>query len=98
MLCGMQAIDVNDWQRNTVYKHYGKMSKQVVWFWKVADQPFTSLGSCHKFLSIVLIHGGFIYLFGHALVSDFSVFFVSSNINWFMCLCLSVCAGAVERG
>ena len=35
MLTGMQEIDVDDWQRNTVYRHYTKTSKQVTWFWQV---------------------------------------------------------------
>lgn len=35
MLCGMQEIDVDDWQRNTIYRHYNRNSKQVVWFWQV---------------------------------------------------------------
>lgn len=34
MLCGMQEIDVDDWQRNSVYRHYTKNSKQVQWFWQ----------------------------------------------------------------
>ncbi|KAH3774569.1 E3 ubiquitin-protein ligase Su(dx)-like isoform X2 [Dreissena polymorpha] len=34
MLCGMQEIDVDDWERNTIYRHYQRTSKQVVWFWK----------------------------------------------------------------
>jgi len=33
MLCGMQEVDVDDWQRNTIYRHYAKTSKQVQWFW-----------------------------------------------------------------
>jgi len=33
MLCGMQEIDVEDWQKNTIYRHYAKTSKQVQWFW-----------------------------------------------------------------
>lgn len=35
MLCGMQEIDIDDWQRNTIYRHYNRNSKQVVWFWQV---------------------------------------------------------------
>ena len=35
MLCGMQEIDVEDWQRNTIYRHYNRSSKQIVWFWQV---------------------------------------------------------------
>ena len=37
MLCGMQEIDVDDWQRHTIYRHYTKNSKQVQWFWQVKD-------------------------------------------------------------
>lgn len=35
MLCGMQEIDIEDWQRNTIYRHYNRNSKQVAWFWQV---------------------------------------------------------------
>ncbi|GLH02563.1 E3 ubiquitin-protein ligase Nedd-4 [Gryllus bimaculatus] len=34
MLCGMQEIDVDDWQRNAIYRHYTRSSKQVAWFWQ----------------------------------------------------------------
>ncbi|XP_043270860.1 E3 ubiquitin-protein ligase Su(dx) isoform X2 [Venturia canescens] len=34
MLCGMQEIDVDDWQRNAIYRHYTRNSKQVLWFWQ----------------------------------------------------------------
>lgn len=37
MLCGMQEIDVDDWQRNTIYRHYTRNSKQVLWFWQVRE-------------------------------------------------------------
>lgn len=36
MLCGMQEIDIEDWQRNTIYRHYNRNSKQVAWFWQVS--------------------------------------------------------------
>lgn len=39
MLCGMQEIDIDDWQRNTVYRHYTRNSKQVQWFWQVTSRP-----------------------------------------------------------
>lgn len=38
MLCGMQEIDLVDWQRNTIYRHYARSSKQIVWFWQVKGQ------------------------------------------------------------
>ncbi|XP_055341668.1 E3 ubiquitin-protein ligase Su(dx)-like [Paramacrobiotus metropolitanus] len=38
MLCGMQEIDVNDWQRNTVYRNYTRTSKQVTWFWQFVKE------------------------------------------------------------
>lgn len=34
MLCGMQEIDLGDWQKNTIYRHYTRTSKQIVWFWQ----------------------------------------------------------------
>ncbi|PAV70556.1 hypothetical protein WR25_10656 [Diploscapter pachys] len=34
LLCGMQDVDVDDWQRNTVYRNYAPWSKQVAWFWQ----------------------------------------------------------------
>lgn len=37
VLCGMQEIDVDDWQRNTIYRHYTRSSKQIVWFWQVSS-------------------------------------------------------------
>jgi len=34
MLCGMQEIDIDDWERNSIYRHYNRSSKQIQWFWK----------------------------------------------------------------
>ncbi|EPY76594.1 hypothetical protein CB1_001405001 [Camelus ferus] len=34
LLCGMQEIDLNDWQRHAIYRHYTRTSKQIVWFWQ----------------------------------------------------------------
>uniref|UniRef100_A0A8C7W867 E3 ubiquitin-protein ligase n=1 Tax=Oncorhynchus mykiss TaxID=8022 RepID=A0A8C7W867_ONCMY len=38
MLCGMQEIDLTDWQRNTIYRHYARSSKQVLWFWQLIKE------------------------------------------------------------
>ncbi|XP_061678288.1 NEDD4-like E3 ubiquitin-protein ligase WWP2 isoform X4 [Syngnathoides biaculeatus] len=38
MLCGMQEIDLVDWQKNTIYRHYTKNSKQIHWFWQVVKE------------------------------------------------------------
>uniref|UniRef100_A0A6Q2Z295 E3 ubiquitin-protein ligase n=1 Tax=Esox lucius TaxID=8010 RepID=A0A6Q2Z295_ESOLU len=38
MLCGMQEIDLSDWQKNTIYRHYTKNSKQIHWFWQVVKE------------------------------------------------------------
>uniref|UniRef100_A0A8C6SN70 HECT-type E3 ubiquitin transferase n=1 Tax=Neogobius melanostomus TaxID=47308 RepID=A0A8C6SN70_9GOBI len=38
MLCGMQEIDLMDWQRHTIYRHYTRNSKQIVWFWQFAKE------------------------------------------------------------
>ncbi|KAF6768107.1 hypothetical protein AHF37_08491 [Paragonimus kellicotti] len=34
LLCGMQKLDVNDWETNTIYKNYTARSKEVQWFWQ----------------------------------------------------------------
>ncbi|KFO63401.1 NEDD4-like E3 ubiquitin-protein ligase WWP2 [Corvus brachyrhynchos] len=44
MLCGMQEIDMNDWQKNTIYRHYTKNSKQIQWFWQVSLSPAEGVG------------------------------------------------------
>ncbi|XP_041654931.1 itchy E3 ubiquitin protein ligase b isoform X1 [Cheilinus undulatus] len=38
MLCGMQEIDLTDWQRNTIYRHYARSSKQIIWFWQFVKE------------------------------------------------------------
>ncbi|TKS74073.1 NEDD4-like E3 ubiquitin-protein ligase WWP2 [Collichthys lucidus] len=41
MLCGMQEIDLADWQKNTIYRHYTKNSKQIQWFWQLVKEMDT---------------------------------------------------------
>uniref|UniRef100_A0A4W3GMP8 E3 ubiquitin-protein ligase n=1 Tax=Callorhinchus milii TaxID=7868 RepID=A0A4W3GMP8_CALMI len=38
LLCGMQEIDLNDWQRNAIYRNYNRNSKQIIWFWQVVKE------------------------------------------------------------
>uniref|UniRef100_A0A2K5IVQ2 E3 ubiquitin-protein ligase n=1 Tax=Colobus angolensis palliatus TaxID=336983 RepID=A0A2K5IVQ2_COLAP len=38
MLCGMQEADLTDWQRNNVYRHYTRNSKQIIWFWQFVKE------------------------------------------------------------
>uniref|UniRef100_A0AAQ4QZT8 HECT-type E3 ubiquitin transferase n=1 Tax=Gasterosteus aculeatus aculeatus TaxID=481459 RepID=A0AAQ4QZT8_GASAC len=38
MLCGMQEIDLVDWQRNAIYRHYARSSKQILWFWQFVKE------------------------------------------------------------
>jgi hypothetical protein len=47
MLCGMQEIDVDDWQRNTIFRHYTKSSKQIQWFWQVTIVTSLSISSAY---------------------------------------------------
>lgn len=58
MLCGMQEIDVEDWQRNTIYRHYTRNSKQILWFWQVCSILIPCLKN-HRHLYV--IH--YIYIF-----------------------------------
>ncbi|CAF0949453.1 unnamed protein product [Adineta steineri] len=34
LLCGISKIDIVDWERNTIYKHYTDNAKQIQWFWQ----------------------------------------------------------------
>ncbi|CAM5095925.1 unnamed protein product [Natator depressus] len=38
LLCGMQEIDLNDWQRHTIYRHYTRTSKHIMWFWQFVKE------------------------------------------------------------
>ncbi|KAK1803540.1 hypothetical protein P4O66_020956, partial [Electrophorus voltai] len=38
LLCGMQEIDLVDWQRHTIYRHYTRSSKQIIWFWQLVRE------------------------------------------------------------
>lgn len=41
MLCGMQELNVNEWEKHTVYRNYTRSSKQVQWFWQVGSDSCT---------------------------------------------------------
>ncbi|MEQ2161553.1 NEDD4-like E3 ubiquitin-protein ligase wwp2 [Goodea atripinnis] len=34
----LEEIDLADWQKNTIYRHYTKNSKQIQWFWQVVKE------------------------------------------------------------
>lgn len=36
MLCGLQELNVDDWEAHTVYKHYTSRSREIQWFWQVS--------------------------------------------------------------
>ncbi|XP_064640128.1 E3 ubiquitin-protein ligase Su(dx)-like [Lineus longissimus] len=38
MLCGMQEVDIDDWERHTIYRHYTRNSKQIQWFWRLVRE------------------------------------------------------------
>uniref|UniRef100_A0A2I3GYL4 HECT-type E3 ubiquitin transferase n=1 Tax=Nomascus leucogenys TaxID=61853 RepID=A0A2I3GYL4_NOMLE len=38
MLCGMQEVDLTDWQRNTVSRHYTRNSKQIIQLWEFVKE------------------------------------------------------------
>lgn len=54
MLCGMQEIDLTDWQKNTIYRHYTKNSKQIHWFWQVQTLWFIEHKACPKNTSAMM--------------------------------------------
>lgn len=73
MLCGMQEIDVDDWQRNTIYRHYTRSSKQIVWFWQVCIRSRCYVGVA-----------GQIDLYW----PDFMLFVWCTKLNWMCCFVL----------
>uniref|UniRef100_A0A8C0DWV0 E3 ubiquitin-protein ligase n=1 Tax=Balaenoptera musculus TaxID=9771 RepID=A0A8C0DWV0_BALMU len=86
MLCGMQEVDLADWQRNTVYRHYTRNSKQIIWFWQFVKETDNEVrmrllqfvtGTCRLPL------GGFAELMGKFCfienTSDFVLFLFSFN-------------------
>ena len=38
MLVGMQDFDMEDWEKNTIYKKYTRNTKQVQWFWQAVRE------------------------------------------------------------
>ena len=38
MLCGIQEYNIKEWEENTIYRHYTKNSKPVVWFWQFVNE------------------------------------------------------------
>ncbi|XP_061878328.1 NEDD4-like E3 ubiquitin-protein ligase WWP2 isoform X3 [Entelurus aequoreus] len=34
----LEEIDLVDWQKNTIYRHYTKNTKQIHWFWQVVKE------------------------------------------------------------
>ena len=45
MLCGMQELNVNEWEKHTVYRNYTRSAKQIQWFWQVSEGYTCTLGS-----------------------------------------------------
>ena len=76
LLCGMQEIDVEDWRRNTILRHYSETSKQVLWFWQFVKEldnekrarllQFVT-GSCQ------VPYGGFAMLMGSNSLQRFCI-------------------------
>lgn len=63
MLCGMQEIDVEDWQRNTIYRHYTRNSKQILWFWQVCAQFFLFNNYISMIYSIIFLNLFMLFMF-----------------------------------
>lgn len=78
MLCGMQEMDVDDWERNTIYRHYQRNSKQVMWFWKVSLN-INRLACIHVLILIMLsiLGGDFFTAKFHSILC----FFASLNLT-----------------
>ena len=67
LLCGLQEYDVDDWEKNAVYRGYTRTSKQIIWFWKFVRSITNEQKA--RLLQFVtgtsrLPHGGFANLIG----------------------------------
>eukprot|EP01135_Chromosphaera_perkinsii_P006377 Nk52_evm106s485 gene=Nk52_evmTU106s485 len=38
LICGLTKLDVEDWQKNTIYKGFGESDAIVVWFWRILKE------------------------------------------------------------
>lgn len=38
MLCGIQEYNIKEWEESTIYRHYTKSSKPIVWFWQFVNE------------------------------------------------------------
>lgn len=38
MLCGIQEYNIKEWEESTIYRHYTKNSKPIVWFWQFVNE------------------------------------------------------------
>lgn len=66
MLCGMQEIDMSDWQKNAIYRHYTKSSKQIQWFWQVRPGSYPPAGLGARVLRVY----GYLLSTGHETYVD----------------------------
>jgi len=38
LLVGLSELDVDEWQKHTIYRTYDRKSKQIVWFWEAVRE------------------------------------------------------------
>ena len=43
LLCGLPAIDVEDWKKNTEYFSYKSTDDTIMWFWIVSNYTVTAM-------------------------------------------------------
>ncbi|CAG0891922.1 unnamed protein product [Cyprideis torosa] len=76
LLCGMQEIDVEDWKRNTILRHYSENSKQILWFWQfVRELDNEKRARLLQFVtgSCQVPYGGFAMLMGSNSLQRFCI-------------------------
>lgn len=91
MLCGISKIDIVDWERHTVYRHYTESSKQIQWFWQfvreITDEQRARLlqfvtGTCRVPIGgFAELHGNEIHCFLYIEDLIRSIFF-KKRFNW----------------
>jgi hypothetical protein len=62
LICGVTEIDVDDWERQTIYRSYTPNAKQVRWFWQVRRGSPANLGvTSHTSFVLYGFIGTYIY-------------------------------------
>ena len=93
MLVGMQDFDVNDWEKNTVYKNYAKNAKQVQWFWQVCMYlcVYVQCTYCMCVYVCVCAYVQVVHVFTYNVCVNVYSMYVCTYVNLYVCVHIPCC-------